>query len=185
MQDPRPPGGAARELDRRLDRLRPGAREHRVAEVLRRAREQLLGQDARQQRDPELREVRRVRCQRRFDLRPHARVVAPDREDAVAGEHVEVAIAAGVDQVRALGAAPAAVEPQRAQDPPELRVQMAVVERQLLARARLQQRRDVDARHAPIIEQRCRVRPRRASRCRSGRPAGAAPATWRCTSWGS
>ena len=122
--------------------------EHHVPEVRRRAREQLLGQHARQQRHAELRQVRRVRRQHRLELRADARVVAPDREHAVAGEHVQVALAALVDQLRALGAAPAAVEAQRAHDAPELRVQMAIVERQLLTRPRLQQRGDVDARHA-------------------------------------
>ena len=67
--------------------------------------------------------------------RDHVRVVAAEREHAVAGDQVEVAVAVGIDQVGAIAADPRPVEPERPQDPPHLRVEVAVVERQLLADA--------------------------------------------------
>ena len=58
-----------------------------------------------------------------------------DREDAVAGDEIEVAVAVGIDQVRALAAHPGPVEPERPQDAAHLHVEVAVVQRHLLAGA--------------------------------------------------
>jgi outer membrane murein-binding lipoprotein Lpp len=62
-------------------------------------------------------------------------VVATDREDAVAAQQVEVPVAAVVDQICALSAHPSPVVPERPHDPPQLPVQVAIVEDHLLARA--------------------------------------------------
>src|SRR6185437_14967888 len=74
--------------------------------------------------------------------RDRLRVVAADREHAVAAEQVEVALAALVDQVCALAPAPGLLEAERTQDSPHLRVQVTVVERHLLAGAGGQQLAD-------------------------------------------
>jgi len=63
----------------------------------------------------------------------HVGVVAPDREGAVARQQVEVAVALGIDQVRAVTVRPRAIEAERAHDPPELGVHVAVVERHRIA----------------------------------------------------
>ena len=67
--------------------------------------------------------------------RDHLRVVAPDREHAIAAEQVEVALAPGRRSGARPRRPPTPVEAERAQDPPHLRVQVAVVELELLAPA--------------------------------------------------
>ena len=98
-------------------------------------REQLLGEHTAEQRHPELGQVCRVRIHRVAHGRDRLGMVASDREHAVAAEQIEVAIALGVDQMGALPRDPALVEPERAHDPPELRIEIGVVERHLLAGA--------------------------------------------------
>ncbi len=139
IQDAPPPSGGSGDLDRRLDGLGAGVRGHHRADRIRRAREQLLGQDAAQQRDAELWQVAGASRHDLLDRGDRHGVVAPDREHAVAPEQVEVALAGRVDQVRALAARPGTVEAERAQDSPQLRVQVAVVQGELLAGARLDQ----------------------------------------------
>ena len=60
-------------------------------------------------------------------------MVAPEGEDAVPGQEVQVAVAPVVDQVGALTAHPPAIEAERSHDSPQLGVEIAVVERHLLA----------------------------------------------------
>ena len=146
-QHARPAGGHARELERRLDRLRPRVREHGGVDPLRHPREQILGEQAGGERDAQLREVGRPRRERLRERVAYVRVVAAEREHAVAAEQVEVTIAARVDQLGALGRHPAAVEVERAQHPAELRVEVPVVQRELLP--------------APLVEQAGEVRARR------------------------
>src|SRR5205823_2689777 len=82
------------------------------------------------------------------ELLSHSRVVAPEREGAVAGEEVEEGVARGVDQVWTRAADPGAVEADRAQDADELRVHVALVQQGLLAAALGEDLRHVKARHA-------------------------------------
>jgi hypothetical protein len=139
-----PAGGHARELQRRLDRLRPGVREHGGVDPLRHPREQFLGEQAGGERDAQLREVGRPRRERLRECVAYARIVTAEREHPVAAEQVEVTIAARVDQLGALGGHPTAVEVERAQHPPELRVEVPVVQRELLP--------------APLVEQAGEIR---------------------------
>ncbi len=127
------PGGGACDLDRRLDRLRAGVRRDHRGDAVGGAREQLLGEHAAEQRHPELRQVPGARGHHLLDRCNRLGVVAPDREHAVAAEQVQIALPVGVDQMCALAARPYLVESERAQDPPHLRVQIAVVQRHLLA----------------------------------------------------
>ena len=138
VQHPRASGGGAGDLDRRLDRLGAGVGRNHRGDAVGRKREQLLGEHAAEQRHAQLRQVAGSRRHHLLDRGDRLRVVAPDREHAVAAEQVEVALAVGVDQMRALPSAPHLVEAQRAQDPPHLRVQIAVVERHLLAAASIE-----------------------------------------------
>ncbi len=127
------------DLDRRLDRLGAGVRRHHRPDRVGRAPEQLLGQHPAQQRHAELRQVAGARGHDLLDRGDRRGVVAPDREHAIAAEQVQIALTGGVDQMRALAPRPRSVEPERAQDPAHLRVQVAIVERHLLTRARLDQ----------------------------------------------
>ena len=98
-QDPLAAGGGTGELQRPLDRLRAGAGQHHGVERRRRAGDQLLGEQPRQRRDPELGKVGGVGVEHPVQLRLHVRVIAPEREHAVAAEQVQVAVAIAIDQV--------------------------------------------------------------------------------------
>ena len=78
--------------------------------------EQLLREQRRQRRDAELHRAGQVELERLDERRADARVVAADVEHPEAAEHVEVALAVGVAEVRALGARPRAVEADRPED---------------------------------------------------------------------
>ena len=135
VEDARAPGRRARQLDRGLDRLRAGVGRNHRHDPLGRPRDQLLREQARKHADAELRQVGAVGVEQLVQRGDHVGVVAPDREGAVARQQVEVAVAPRVDQVRALAARPGAVEAERAHDPPELGVQVAVVELHRIAGA--------------------------------------------------
>ena len=84
--------------------------------------EQRLGEEPRQRRDAELDRSRCLELERFDQRRADARVVAADVVHAEAAEHVEVAVAVSVEEVRAVGARPRPVEPDRAQHAHELRI---------------------------------------------------------------
>ena len=147
VDDPRAGGRGAGELQRRLDRLRARVREHDGAEVRRGAAQQLLREHARQGGDAHLRQRRGVGGQEALELRADRGVVAADREHAVAPEHVEIAVAVRVDQVRALTVRPGAVEADRAQNAAQLGIDVALVQGQRLALAAREDLGDVQARH--------------------------------------
>ena len=134
MEHPRAARGRAGELDGGLDGLGSAVGGDHRRDAAGRALQKLLRQDAGQQRDAELREVGRAGLHHGLDRRDHVGMVSSHGEGAVAGEQVEIALAAVVDQVSALAGDPVSVVPQRPHDPPQLRVEVAVVERHLLAR---------------------------------------------------
>jgi len=76
--------------------------------------------------------------ERLFHACANVRVVAPEGEDAVAGEQIEVALAVLVDQLGALAALPVAVDAEGANDPTQLGVEIAVVERERIVRPGLE-----------------------------------------------
>ena len=117
----------------------PLLREQRLADRGRRAPDQLLGQQRRHRRDPHLRRVRRLALHRLDEPLAHARVRPADVEHPVAAEPVEVALAVRVEEVRALGSRPVAVEADRPQHPDHLRVHVLRVQVQGLPRPRVQQ----------------------------------------------
>ena len=132
-------GRGAAELDRGLDRLRAGAREDHLAERGGRTAQELLGQQRRERVDAELHRARALKLERLDQRLADARVVAAHVEHPEAAEHVEVAVAVRVPEVGALGARPAAVEADRAQQPDELRVDRLRVEVERLGAAFLHQ----------------------------------------------
>lgn len=60
-------------------------------------------------------------------------MVAPDRKDTETPQQVKVALAIRVDQICALALSPFAVEADRTDDPAHLMIEVAIVERHLLA----------------------------------------------------
>ena len=136
VEDARAARGGPRKLDRALDGLGAGVRRDHRHDPLRCTLDERLREGAGEGGDAELGEVRAVRIQQRVELGDHVRVVAAHGEGAVTAEQVEVAVALRVDQVRALAADPLAVEAQGAHDPPELRVEVAIVERHRVGAAR-------------------------------------------------
>jgi hypothetical protein len=138
VQDARPPGGRAGEFHRALDGLGSRVGRHHRRNTCRRTLDERLRERAREHAHAELGEVRAVRVQQLAQGGDHVGVAAADREGPVAAQQVEVARAVGVDQVRALAVCPDTVEAERAHDPPELGVQVAVVQLHCLTGARSQ-----------------------------------------------
>jgi hypothetical protein len=110
------------QLQRRLDRLGARAREEGPLDARRRAAQQLLGEQGGQHVHTELHRARPLQLERLDKRVAHARVVPPYVEHPETAEQVEVAVAVGVPEVRALGTGPAAVETNRPQELHELRV---------------------------------------------------------------
>ena len=129
-------GRRAAELERGLDRLGAGAREEDAAETPRRAPQQLLREQRRQRARAELHGAGQVELERLDERVAHTRVVPADVEHPEAAEQVEEAIALVVPEIRAFGARPGTVEPDRAQHARELRVDRARPEVEALAAAR-------------------------------------------------
>ncbi len=123
------PRRSPRVFERRLDGLGPGAREDDAAERGREALEQRARQPARVRRDAELRGERQVGRERVGQRGPHGGVRAADVEHPEPADEVEVAAARVVDEVGAFAAHPGPVEADRAQHAHELRVHVALVER--------------------------------------------------------
>ena len=132
VEDPWTPRGAVRVLDRGLDAFGSGAREVDRVEARRDLLLQLLREQSGEQRRIHLDEGRRLGLHELAESLTHHRMIASDVEDAVAGEHVQVALAGAVEEVRALRAHVDPVEPDRLEDPGELRVDMIRVELEVL-----------------------------------------------------
>ncbi len=164
--DPLPARRGAAQLERGLDRLGAAGGEERLADRRGRAPDELLGEERRDEGDAHLRRVRRLPLHRLDQPVAHARVRAADVEHAEAAQPVEVAVPVGVVEVRALGAGPVAVEPDRAQDTHHLRIDVLGEEVESLARPPRQQFGELTG-HASELTPRYRARikslPRRVS----------------------
>src|SRR5439155_227381 len=134
VEHARAAGGGARDLDRRLDRLGARVGGNHGPDTARRPREQLLGEHAAEQGDPQLRQIAGAGGHHLLERSYRLRMVASDGEYAVAPAEVEIALPLRVDQVRSLSRRPDLVEPERSQYATHLGVQKAVVERHLLIR---------------------------------------------------
>ncbi len=149
VEDARPAGGHAGELDGRLHRLGAGIAEKGALHA-RQAGQQLLRQDAGQQRDVELHQPRQLCVQHLAQGRGHRGVVASQGEDAEAAQQVEVAAARHVVEVRALAAREVDVVAQSLQHAHQLRVQVLLVQGVLLALALGQDRGKIEG-HDSIV----------------------------------
>ena len=70
-------------------------------------------------------------------------MIAPQREHPEAAQQIEVTVALGVEQVGSLGAHVIDGEAERAQDPNQLRIEMALEQRELIG--------------APLLDQLCQI----------------------------
>src|SRR2546429_1160669 len=133
---------APAELEGGLDGLGARIREENVRESWRRAPEQLLGKEARQQRDAELHGAGSLELERLDERGADTRVVAPGIEHSEAAEQIEVTAPVAVVEVLALRPRPHPIETDRAQYAHELRVDRPRVEVVVLARARFEELAD-------------------------------------------
>jgi hypothetical protein len=143
VDDPAAAGRKARELERGLDRLRPAVAEVDPIEVWR-LREQPLGEDAGQRRRVKLGEVGELGVDHVMHGPLDHRVVAPQREHAEAGQHVEVVVALVVVKVGALGPRIDLVEADRVQHLRQLRVHVPRLQLVPLRAARCQQSAEIE-----------------------------------------
>ena len=137
-------GGAAGELQRRLDRFRPAVAEvdalHAGSD-----RNELLRDQPGQDREVELQHVGEVGVEHVVECSPDDRMVAPDPRDTEAGEEVEVAVAVRVPVVSPLGAGEHPVEPDGVKHLRNLRVDVRRMQGRTVITALLEQRPDVEA----------------------------------------
>jgi hypothetical protein len=143
MDDPTSTGCRAAELDRRLGRLGAGVAEERFTQP-RHAREQLLGEEAREQRGVELDEASELATQHLLERPDHGRVVAAEREHAKAAQKVEIALPPGVEQIGALRTDVVDVEPEHSQNPQGLGVEMLLEQSELFRPALGDQRPQIE-----------------------------------------
>ena len=127
VEHARTPGGRARELEGGVHGVGAGVGEEDGVESGRHPRDELLGEEAGEQRDVHLDEARPLQLEGFLERAPHRGVVAAEIEDTVAGEEVEVALAVGVPEVRALALHPDLVEADDAQDAGQLGAEVAGV----------------------------------------------------------
>ena len=137
-------GRGARELDRRLDRLRAGIREEHLVEM-RHVREQPLGQNAGERRDIHLHEIGQVGIERAFQRRADRRVVAADREDAEAAQQIEIALAIPIVEVLPASLAKPHIISDGPQHPDHLLIETARVQAKAFRFVGVEQGCDVDS----------------------------------------
>jgi hypothetical protein len=125
-------GRVARELDRGLDRLRARVAEEHLLEPGRHLRDEALGEQAREHRDVHLHQVREPTVQHVREHLDHLRVIPSEREDAPAGEQIEILVALRVEEVRPARFGVGDVVADRLQHLHDLPVQIAIVQLVLL-----------------------------------------------------
>ena len=120
VEHARTPCGRAGELEGRVDGVGAGVGEEHRVEPGRHPRDQLLGEEAGEQRDVHLDEARPLQLEGFLERAPHRGVVAAEIEGAVAGEQVEIALAVRVPQIRAFAPHPDLVEADDGEDASQL-----------------------------------------------------------------
>ena len=138
VEDARPLRRGADELDRTLDRLGARVGEEDPLDAGMGPLDQLLGQDAGQERTVHLHEVGQVGVERVVQRLDDGRVAPAQGEHPEAGEEVEVPLPLVVDEVAALALLEEAAELDGAEDPRQLRVDVLRMEAEILALAILQ-----------------------------------------------
>ena len=139
--------GALGEFQRALDRLGAAVAKEDGVEMrralLREALHQPLGEQAAHQRGIELHHVGQIQFEHVADRLLHHGMIAPDVEDAEAGEEIEVILPVHVVEIGALGAGVDDVETDGALDLDQRAVEVVVVQLVVLAEARGDQVLDI------------------------------------------
>jgi hypothetical protein len=143
MHDPGSAGRRPAELDRGLDRLGTGAAKEQLLQP-RHVAGKALGQQTGEQRDVELDQTGELAAQHLLERVDHGRMVASEGEDPEPAQQIEVAVAVGVEQVSPLGAHVVHGEPERAQDPHQLRIEMTIEQGKLVGASLLDQSCHID-----------------------------------------
>ncbi len=120
------------EFDGRFDRLGAGIAEEHAADLLAAARQELLGEQARQQRAVHLHHVGQIEVEGLVQRRLERRMAAPEGVNPEAGKQIQVTIALGVEQVATFAADIEAIEADRLQHARQLMVQVLFVQRVVL-----------------------------------------------------
>ena len=116
--------GAARELDRRLDRLGAGIGEKHLVQIWHMF-QQPLGQNAGERRHVDLHEIGQIGVEHALQRLAQRRMVAADRKHAEAAQQVEILVAGAVVEVLALALLEPDVIADGLQHADDLLVQMA------------------------------------------------------------
>ena len=148
-EDPGPAGGLPGELDGRFDRLGPGVAKKDPVDVARAPPYELLGQEPGQQGAVHLDHVREVKVDRLVQCRLEGGVAATEGVDAETGQEVEVPVTFGVEEVATFSAHVETVEAYGFERPDQLRVQVLVVESEVLTMTRTQQLGHIERHTSP------------------------------------
>ncbi len=132
VQDPRAPGRVPRELDGSLDGLRAGVAEEDPADARVGTGDELLGQQAGEQRAVHLDHVGQVQVECLVQGRLDRRVAAAEGINPESGQKIEVLLPGVVVKVTALAADVVTVEPESPDRPGELGVHVPLVQGEVL-----------------------------------------------------
>ena len=153
MDDAGTAGGGAGELDCRFHRLGAGIGEKHLVEIRRKA-DEALRQQSGKRRHVELHETRQFRVEHALERVAQRRVIAPDREHAVAAQQVEIFRALAVEQILPGAAAEADIIAQRFQHAHHLLVEMTRVGGKAIGFAFGVELRNIQAHDIPIDQPR-------------------------------
>ena len=135
-EDPRTPRGLAGELDGRLDGLGAGVAEEDPVDVVGTVGDQLLGQQAGQERAIHLDHVREIEFDGLMECGLQRRMTSPEGVHAETRKEVEIPLALGVEEVGPLPPDVEAIESDRLEHPRQLVVQVLLMQCVVLAVAR-------------------------------------------------
>ena len=136
-------GGIAGKFDRRLDGLGAGVAEKHLCQPVRAALEKLLGKQPAEQRDVHLHHVGQLAGQHILQGLNHRRMVTPQGIDAEATEQIQILVALIIVEIRALGASIDPVITNGLEHAYHLRIEMLLVQGEILAGVFLQQIGDI------------------------------------------
>ena len=133
-----------RKLDRAFHRFRAGVAKENGVQMRGRFLEQRFREQSRKQRAIHLHHIGQIEVEHVADRLFDRGMVAPDIEDAVAGEKIEVIAAIAIVEVRPFGACIDLVEADDALHLHKRGVEMPLVERIVFAQARLDELFEID-----------------------------------------
>src|SRR6266702_2304236 len=127
IDDARAAGGAARELDCRLDAFSAGIGKEHLVEIGN-VFQKPLGEHAGQHRDVELDQIGQLGIEHAFQRLAHHRMIAPDRKHTKTGQKVEIARIVAIVEVLPLPFLEADIVADGLENPDELLVQVPIMQ---------------------------------------------------------